>query len=684
MAIVEMEKMRLIALESERALIIEKLAASGTFEVKSIDGLTEETENKPLGNREKYLSLKARTAYAISALNDSFRLAKQLNKKSNAFSVNEKESYVGKVRLSREELVKISYKEQSLLEVVGKIENLVTERTENKAERNRLKSDSTRTAAWLRCKDKFSDFEETEQTFSLLISGKPAKELDEVLETSGTLVVNYGGSPTQILGIVCQKANRKDVENALSRCGWTICPLNYPETAEEHIAVNEQKTKDLEIKDNGIVSAIIGYMTYLKDLKILHDYYLSELEKCDAEALCGYTESTFIIEGWVPKEDNSLITEKVNEVTDIVDISSRKVEEDDKPPTLYKKSALLSPFQALTNQYSPVSYFEPDPNIFTAFFFFIFFGMMTADAGYGLILAIGSVLLLKILKPSMGMANLVKLIGICSISAVIWGLLFGSVFGFDFGNSDFGFGLLNTPEGYTAGLWFNPLEEPLLLLLLCLVIGAVHMLCGYCIAFYKHMRKGEWTAALFDDGFLIVTYVGVIMIMLAMGINLFNLHTHTWGNLGTTPLLPEGLSVLMIPGLITMGAGLLGTVLTKGRAKKGIAGKIITGLSGIYGIVNILSDVLSYARIFGIALASCAIGYAFNILVGMVGGAGGVAVVLAAILAIVLHAFNLAMGTLSAYVHNARLQYLEFYGKFYEGNGREFKPLGWARKFTQI
>jgi len=110
----------------------------------------------------------------------------------------------------------------------------------------------------------------------------------------------------------------------------------------------------------------------------------------------------------------------------------------------------------------------------------------------------------------------------------------------------------------------------------------------------------------------------------------------------------------------------------------------VTGLSGLYGIVNILSDVLSYARLFGITIASCAIAFAFNIIIEMVSGFGIAIIPIAVVLAVILHAFNMAMGVLSAYVHNARLQYLEFYGKFYTGDGHTFVPLGGKTKYVRF
>jgi V/A-type H+-transporting ATPase subunit I len=166
-------------------------------------------------------------------------------------------------------------------------------------------------------------------------------------------------------------------------------------------------------------------------------------------------------------------------------------------------------------------------------------------------------------------------------------------------------------------------------------------------------------------GLLYVLFVGVAMLALPMAI--------------------KGLpKVVGDIGLYTLLGSLVAIFLTAGRHKKGILGKFTGGFGGLYGLVNLFSDVLSYARIFGIALAGGAIASAFNAILGVVVGIPYAGYPIAIVLGIALHVFNLLISLLGAYVHNARLQFLEFYGKFYTGEGRQFTPMGEKTKYIRF
>lgn len=679
MALIKMQKLRVIGLKSACAEITDTLAKSGNFEV------IRSTVNVEVSDSvDKLLAKKARCAFAIDSINDVYIYAQTYvkRKKTDVFGKIEKPKSA-RFFSSITEVDDAGKRENEIFPMVAEIENLVRLRTEKRAELNKLNASLKQLTPYACCDEPLSAFRQTENAYSALYLGKVTPAVYEKLGELALLRPYAGAKLSNLMGVTALNRDREKVSEILSELGFMPCPFTGEKSISELIQENRIKYDELMEEDEKLVKNLLDTIEKLPSIKLLHDYYLIETEK--AEAVDGYksTAKTFCAEGWIPEPKAEELTEAVAKAGGAVITLLEEVVEGDEPPTLYKKNKVLAPFQALTDQYSTPSYFEPDPNIFTAFFFFLFFGMMTADAGYGVVLALGAFLMIKILKPEPGMKNLVLLVGICSISAIVWGLLFGSVFGFDFGHSDFGMGFFNTEEGYTMGVWFNPLEEPLLLLLICLVIGAVHIMLGYLLGAYKCIKSGKITDGLFDYGFPALTYVGAILLLLAMGKVLFNLDTHTWGNGGEIPLWPSAFEHLLIPGFIVLGTGLLGSVFTKGRKKKGF-GKVISGLSALYDIVNILSDVLSYARIFGIALASCAIGYAFNILVGMIGSGGGVMVIPAGILAIVLHVFNLAMGVLSAYVHNARLQYLEFYGKFYDGGGRPFRPLGGRTKYVRF
>ena len=323
-------------------------------------------------------------------------------------------------------------------------------------------------------------------------------------------------------------------------------------------------------------------------------------------------------------------------------------EKEDAPPTLLTNPRLIAPFEEITNLYSPPAYGELDPNPFMAVFFFIFYGFMMADAGYGAVMTIAALVILNVFKLEKGSSRLIALIGICGISTVFWGVMFGGLFGI---------------EGVPA-LWFNPLEEPLLMFGLSLGLGVVQVVFGYGLYAYKAFKRKQYFAGIVDVLFKITIIVGVGLILLNLLLGLPSAFTTA--------------------GIAVIAASLVGIIATAGHNSPTAGGKIAGGFAGIYDLVNLLSDILSYARLFGLALASAAIALAFNTLGSLFFGLPVVGYVLGIIVLIPLHVFNLGLGLLSGYVHNARLQFIEFYNKFYDGGGRLFSPMGEKTKYIRF
>ena len=205
-------------------------------------------------------------------------------------------------------------------------------------------------------------------------------------------------------------------------------------------------------------------------------------------------------------------------------------------------------------------------------------------------------------------------------------------------------------------LLFAPLDNPMGMLIFCMIIGVLHIFSGMAMKMAAQIKAGHFLDAVFDE-------VSWMMLIAGLGL-LFLPQTRTVG------------AVLAI-----LGAAIV--LLTAGRAKKGVFGKIIGGFGGLYGITSYLSDILSYSRILALSLASGVVGMVMNLLAGMVQGSV-IGFVLSLLIYAVGHVFNLAMGLLSAYVHDSRLQYIEFFNKFYEGGGYAFRPLQINPRFVDV
>ncbi|MBQ8004037.1 MAG: hypothetical protein IJ299_02985, partial [Oscillospiraceae bacterium] len=315
--------------------------------------------------------------------------------------------------------------------------------------------------------------------------------------------------------------------------------------------------------------------------------------------------------------------------------------------TLTHSAKLISPFETVTNMYSPPAYRGIDPNPTMAPFFAMFFGIMLSDAGYGLLLMLAGVFALVKMKPRGGFKNFMQLAVICGASTVLWGLLFGGFFG-DAIPSVYRLFTGNIFP-YDTALWFNPTNDPMTMLIFSLILGGIQIVAGMAVKAYMMIRDGQVWDAIFDIGFWWVLFAGAITCI-------FNAKV----------------------GLYVLGAGALGLILTQGRAKKNIIGKFFSGVLSLYDITGYFSDILSYSRLLALSLSTAVVGNVINTM-GILTGPIGFFVVF-----VIGHVFNIAINLVGSFVHSARLQYVEYFGKFYESGGRLFAPLSIKTKNIDV
>lgn len=351
------------------------------------------------------------------------------------------------------------------------------------------------------------------------------------------------------------------------------------------------------------------------------------------------TAETVFLEGWVPKARLEQLEAAVRTATTIYDLSARDPLPQEDVPSELENNKTVSQFEGITNMFSVPKYGGIDPNAVMAPWYWIIFGMMMGDAGYGLMMVVLISLFKKLMKPKGETGKLANVLLYSSVTTMIFGVLFGSYFG----------------ETWHPIL-FSPLDDPVKMLLVTLVVGVAHIFTGLVVRIINNVKAGRVWDAIFDQVSWMLVISGIGCIFLA-------------------PVRTVGIVLAVV------GVGII--LCTAGRAKKGVVGKITGGLVGLYGITNYLSDILSYSRILALSLATGVVGMVMNMLAGMIQGSI-VGFVLSLVIYVVGHVFNLALGLLSAYVHDCRLQYIEFYDKFYEGNGRLFKPLSINPKYIQI
>ena len=351
-----------------------------------------------------------------------------------------------------------------------------------------------------------------------------------------------------------------------------------------------------------------------------------------------------------------------------VDIEELK--EDEEAPVILKNNPFSSSMEGVVESYGLPTKGEIDPTTIMSFFYVFFFGMMLSDAAYGLIVAVVcGILVHKYPRMSVGMRKSLKLFFYCGISTVVWGVLFGGYFGniVDIVSEKF-FGT----KMVVPALWFVPLDEPMKLLLFSLLFGVIHLFTGLAIKGYICIRDGKIL-----DFFCDV----VLWFMLLIGLILMLLPSSLFASIAQmTIVFPEALNTL---AKVLAAAGAIGIVLMSGRSNKNPALRIALGAYDLYNITGWLSDVLSYSRLLALGLATGVIASVINQMGSMLPN-NVIGVVFFILIFLVGHAMNLAINLLGAYVHTNRLQFVEFFGKFYEGGGRPFNPFKENTKYADV
>ncbi len=409
-------------------------------------------------------------------------------------------------------------------------------------------------------------------------------------------------------------------------------PKEFIEKLHSEIEENNKKIQSLELK----LTELSSHKKALKLKKILKK---KELEEEKTKLIS--TEKTSVITGYIVSKNSKLLKKEFPEA--FIHFS----EADKDAPVAFENNLLVSPVEGITESYTMPSSQDIDPNPIMAFFYYLFFGMMFSDAGYGLLMIIvcgygGFIGRSKIKK-------MLRMFFFCGISTLFWGLMYGSFFGnaiTSIGEIFLGRRLILRP------LWINPTQEPLTLLIFSIALGFIQILTGLCIKFYIQLRHGRITEGLLDTGSWILTLSGL-------------------------GILSAGIAYepLTTPGVIITAIGALSLVTTQGRDKKNIFLKITGGFLSLYNITSYISDILSYSRLMALGLATGVIAEVVNILGGL-GGNSLTGIIMYILIFIIGHSLNFAINMLGAYVHTNRLQYVEFYSKFYEGGGRAFVPFG--------
>ncbi len=465
----------------------------------------------------------------------------------------------------------------------------------------------------------FPQSSDKDQHYILLIAYRPHHEqVWDVLRGAGA--TRYQFEELSGLPIECHAHSKKRIE------GY-----------EGHITQLEEELADLAER--------------IQSLKLGYDVLAMRKDRAGAYQKLMHTDKTFLLTAWVPVDRKAELQTALEQLDCYCEFKPSAPGE--QYPIKLKNNKLAEPFEVVTEMYSLPAPDSVDPNPFMALFYFIFFGMMLSDAGYGLLLVVVAIFGLKKMDLSPFARKFFTLILYGGISTGMWGALYGSWFGDLIPRVAETF--FNTTV--TIPMVFDPLNDPITILIMSFALGVIHLFTGMALKAYLLIKQGKPWDAVFDVFF----WYGLLI----------------------------GLGMLVLPGMAgTVGmylaiASAVGLILTQGRDKKNIFLRFGSGVLSLYGITGYFSDVLSYSRILALGLATGVIANVVNTM-GTLPGGNVVGAIVFILVFVFGHALNIGINALGTYVHDSRLQYVEFFGKFYESGGKPFSPLRANTKYVYV
>ncbi|MBP1863824.1 V/A-type H+-transporting ATPase subunit I [Clostridium tetanomorphum] len=450
--------------------------------------------------------------------------------------------------------------------------------------------------------------------------------------------------------VIIHKECVNKAEEILKKYSFTKANLGYRDSPNEIINRAEKRIDEIKAEKQSMIKSIKLYEKELENLKIAYEYFLNEIGKVKASENFLNTKKVVLIKGWVPEKNKEQLEEVIKNSVNEYYLEFLEPNEEDDVPIMLDNNSLVKPFESITSMYSLPKYNEVDPTPLLVPFYLIFFGMMLSDAGYGLLMLLGTTLSIKFVPLEDDTRAMVKLFFYLSIPTIFWGIMYGSYFT----------GAINIPP-----VWMKPEENANFLLFIAIAFGLVQIYIGLAVKAYLLIRNKQYLDAFYDVGLWYITLTTVILYLA--------------GSFGNVTALQGSLNAIKY----IMFAGMIGLVLTQGRSNKGIGAKLGAGLYGLYGITGYIGDLVSYSRLMALGLATGFIGGALNLIISFL-GTGIKAWIFGPIIFVIGHVFNLLINSLGSYVHTSRLQYVEYFGKFYEGGGKPFTPLKYTNKFIKI
>ena len=652
MAIVKMKRLRVIALAAQRDELLQRLLHAGCVEVTEPQAELSDPEWTALLKRDTYAlsDVKARQNAVNSALE---ALQKYAPEKRGLFihrrSIREKE-FMSDAAMN------------AALHSAGEINARVQRISQLYTQENRLTGQRASLTPWsgLDLPLNTGGTEHARVSFHTCPAAVDLAEVRQALAQaapSAELFPVSADRELQYLLLMCHRIESETVTETVRP--WSFSTVTFKDMsgpAAENIARIDRELEDIRARRDKTAEEIAAMAPCRRDLQVCADRLTTELSKESSKEKLLTNGTVVFLEGWVtepgiPKAEAEMLKFACAWET------AEPLEEEE-PPILLHNPKWMTPINMVTEMYALPAYRGIDPNPLIFWFFLFFFGFMFADVAYGIIIWAVSFIIWKSYKPKGTMGYMFRLGQYMGISTFICGVFTGGFFGDvipKVAEQMFGIPLEGLPQWlqtFSNGIIVNPINDPMTTLILAVVIGVVQLVFGQCIHIYMGFRDGTAVDSLLDvvPWWLFFASIGLVVA------------GQPWW-------------------WILVGCVIL--IATQGHTKRGFFGKLLGGVASLYDVTSWLSDILSYSRLMALMLATSVIASVMNTL-GTLGGLSVGGIILFVAVFIIGHVFNVGVNIIGTYVHAARLQYLEFFGKFYEEGGQAFQPMTYNTKYVDI
>ncbi len=406
-------------------------------------------------------------------------------------------------------------------------------------------------------------------------------------------------------------------------------------------------------------------------LLILHDHLSNIRTRKDTLRELKSTQSVFILDGWIREKDMKGTIKKLERKFPEVHAEVREPDEGEIQPVELENKSAVQPFETVTGLYGLPGHREMDPTPLLAPFFALFFALCLTDAGYGLLLTILSFYLLRKFNLGKGGRELLKLLAITGIVTIVVGCLTGGIFGFQFEEAPQKLQFLRTFRN--SVMLIDPMEQYLIFFLLCLGLGFVQVWFGFFIKMYQELKNRNFKDAVFGQVPWLILLPGLILLglvktpeIISLGLVTESPLASSWGPIAKTMVMLGFFGMFVQPG----GGNILK--------------RIGLGVYRLYGVVGCFGDILSYVRLFALGLATMAMAISVNTMAGIAMKIPKIGIIVAIPIVIGGHLFNMVINALSGFIHTLRLQFVEFFTKFYQGGGRAFQPFTVENRYIDV